>query len=113
MAAAIKLLSPWRFDRFARASIAVCAQLHRSAAVMGASVEEFNAAKEKLGALKKDPGNEVKLKVYALFKQLIRAVEKEKLHAVNDAEVERLVERWLSDECMQAIMSFFQAKSKL
>uniref|UniRef100_A0A8C1DWH4 ACB domain-containing protein n=1 Tax=Cyprinus carpio carpio TaxID=630221 RepID=A0A8C1DWH4_CYPCA len=69
MAAAIKLLSPWRFDRFARASIAVCAQLHRSAAVMGASVEEFNAAKEKLGALKKDPGNEVKLKVYALFKQ--------------------------------------------
>uniref|UniRef100_A0A8C2FFG5 ACB domain-containing protein n=1 Tax=Cyprinus carpio TaxID=7962 RepID=A0A8C2FFG5_CYPCA len=53
-----------------RASIAVCAQLHRSAAVMGASVEEFNAAKEKLGALKKDPGNEVKLKVYALFKQV-------------------------------------------
>ncbi|XP_016138205.1 enoyl-CoA delta isomerase 2, mitochondrial-like [Sinocyclocheilus grahami] len=49
----------------------------------------------------------------ALSKQLIRVVEKEKLHAVNDAEVERLVERWLSDECMQAIMSFFQAKSKL
>lgn len=49
----------------------------------------------------------------ALSKQLIRSVEKEKLHAVNDAEVERLVERWLSDECMEAIMSFFQAKSKL
>uniref|UniRef100_A0A672S5Z1 Enoyl-CoA delta isomerase 2, mitochondrial-like n=1 Tax=Sinocyclocheilus grahami TaxID=75366 RepID=A0A672S5Z1_SINGR len=49
----------------------------------------------------------------ALSKQLIRAVEKEKLYAINDAEVERLVERWLSDECMQAIMSFFQAKSKL
>ncbi|KAL0156988.1 hypothetical protein M9458_048234, partial [Cirrhinus mrigala] len=49
----------------------------------------------------------------ALSKQLIRGVEKEKLHAVNDAEVERLVERFLSDECMQAIMSFFQAKSKL
>ncbi|KAI7792384.1 enoyl-CoA delta isomerase 2, mitochondrial isoform X1 [Triplophysa rosa] len=49
----------------------------------------------------------------ALSKQVIRGVEKEKLHAVNDAEVERLVERWLSDECMQAIMSFFQSKSKL
>uniref|UniRef100_A0A672QVF4 Enoyl-CoA delta isomerase 2, mitochondrial-like n=1 Tax=Sinocyclocheilus grahami TaxID=75366 RepID=A0A672QVF4_SINGR len=70
MAAAIRLLSPWSFYRFARASKAVCAQLHSSAAVMGASVEEFNAAKEKLGALKKDPGNEVKLKVYALFKQV-------------------------------------------
>uniref|UniRef100_A0A8C1VSP8 Enoyl-CoA delta isomerase 2 n=1 Tax=Cyprinus carpio TaxID=7962 RepID=A0A8C1VSP8_CYPCA len=49
----------------------------------------------------------------ALSKQLIRGVEKEKLHAINDAEVERLMERWLSDECMQAIVSFFQAKSKL
>lgn len=49
----------------------------------------------------------------ALSKQLIRMVEKERLHAVNDQEVERLVERWLSDECMNAIMSFFQAKAKL
>lgn len=49
----------------------------------------------------------------ALSKQLIRGVEKERLHAVNDAEVERLVERWLSDECMAAIMNFFQAKAKL
>lgn len=43
----------------------------------------------------------------------MRQVEKEKLHAINDAEVERLMERWLSDECMQAIMSFFQGKAKL
>ncbi|XP_055785237.1 enoyl-CoA delta isomerase 2, mitochondrial [Salvelinus fontinalis] len=49
----------------------------------------------------------------ALSKQLIRGTEKEHLHTVNDQEVERLVERWLSDECMQAIMSFFQAKAKL
>ncbi|XP_064797984.1 enoyl-CoA delta isomerase 2, mitochondrial [Oncorhynchus masou masou] len=49
----------------------------------------------------------------ALSKQLIRGTEKERLHTVNDQEVERLVERWLSDECMQAIMSFFQAKAKL
>ncbi|XP_036377453.1 enoyl-CoA delta isomerase 2, mitochondrial [Megalops cyprinoides] len=49
----------------------------------------------------------------ALSKQLVRVVEKERLHAVNDQEVERLVERWLSDECMNAIMSFFQAKARL
>lgn len=49
----------------------------------------------------------------ALSKQLIRQMEKDTLLAVNDHEVERLVERWVSDECMQAIMSFFQAKAKL
>ncbi|MCI4374831.1 hypothetical protein PGIGA_G00010600 [Pangasianodon gigas] len=48
----------------------------------------------------------------ALSKQLVRKVEKDKLHAVNDTEVERLVECWISDECMQAIMSFFKAKAK-
>ncbi|KAJ8010244.1 hypothetical protein DPEC_G00072990 [Dallia pectoralis] len=49
----------------------------------------------------------------ALSKQLISGMEKERLYKVNDQEVERLVERWQSDECMQAIMSFFQAKAKL
>ncbi|KAK6490621.1 enoyl-CoA delta isomerase 2 [Huso huso] len=49
----------------------------------------------------------------AFSKQLVRGMEKEKLHEVNNQEVERLVERWLSDECMNAIMSFFQKKSKL
>ncbi|CAJ1081560.1 enoyl-CoA delta isomerase 2%2C mitochondrial [Xyrichtys novacula] len=49
----------------------------------------------------------------ALSKQLIRSTERERLLQVNDAEVERLVERWLSDECMNAIMTFFQAKAKL
>uniref|UniRef100_A0A672YQZ0 ACB domain-containing protein n=1 Tax=Sphaeramia orbicularis TaxID=375764 RepID=A0A672YQZ0_9TELE len=49
----------------------------------------------------------------ALSKQLIRSVEKDRLHAVNDAEVERLTERWTSDECFNAVMSFFQAKAKL
>ncbi|XP_049421781.1 enoyl-CoA delta isomerase 2, mitochondrial [Epinephelus fuscoguttatus] len=49
----------------------------------------------------------------AFSKQLIRSLEKEHLHAVNNAEVERLVERWTSDECFSAVMSFFQAKSKL
>ncbi|XP_034039611.1 enoyl-CoA delta isomerase 2, mitochondrial [Thalassophryne amazonica] len=49
----------------------------------------------------------------ALSKQLIRSLQKERLHSTNDAEVERLIERWTSDECFNAVMSFFQAKSKL
>ncbi|XP_075894082.1 enoyl-CoA delta isomerase 2 isoform X1 [Nelusetta ayraudi] len=49
----------------------------------------------------------------ALSKQLIRRVEREQLHAVNDAEVERLMERWTSDECFEAVMSFFQTRAKL
>lgn len=49
----------------------------------------------------------------AFSKQLIRSVEKERLYAVNDAEVECLIGRWMSDECFSAIMSFFQAKAKL
>ncbi|XP_058479879.1 enoyl-CoA delta isomerase 2, mitochondrial [Solea solea] len=49
----------------------------------------------------------------ALSKQLIRSEEKQRLHAVNDAEVERLMERWTSDECANAIMTFFQARAKL
>lgn len=62
----------------------------------------------KLKAYAKLPPNSL-----AFSKQLIRGVDKQNLHAVNVAEVERLKERWLSDECMQAIVNFFQAKSKL
>ncbi|KAM8823531.1 enoyl-CoA delta isomerase 2 [Spinachia spinachia] len=62
-----------------------------------------------------------RLKAYAklppnslsLSKQLIRSTEKTRLHQVNDAEVERLMERWTSDECFNAVMSFFQAKARL
>jgi acyl-CoA-binding protein len=32
--------------------------------------KEFDEAKAKLGSLKEDPGNEAKLKIYALFKQV-------------------------------------------
>ncbi|KAM9285823.1 enoyl-CoA delta isomerase 2 isoform 2-T2 [Cariama cristata] len=49
----------------------------------------------------------------AVSKQLLRSMEKEKLHAVNSKECEVLKERWLSDECLNAIVSFFQKKSKL
>ncbi|OPJ76580.1 enoyl-CoA delta isomerase 2, mitochondrial isoform A [Patagioenas fasciata monilis] len=49
----------------------------------------------------------------AVSKQLIRSIEKEKLHAVSSKECEVLKERWLSDECINAIVTFFQKKSKL
>lgn len=49
----------------------------------------------------------------ALSKQLIRRVEREQLHAVNDAEVDLLIERWTSDECFNAVMNFFQTRAKL
>lgn len=41
-------------------------------------------------------------------KKLIRDAEREMLHAVNTRECEVLVERWQSEECMNAIMKFFQ-----
>ncbi|NWU69824.1 ECI2 isomerase, partial [Pterocles burchelli] len=49
----------------------------------------------------------------AASKQLLRSIDKEKLHAVNSQECEVLKERWLSDECMNALVNFFQRKSKL
>ncbi|XP_026570816.1 enoyl-CoA delta isomerase 2, mitochondrial isoform X2 [Pseudonaja textilis] len=52
-------------------------------------------------------------KTLAISKQLIRNMEKEKLYEVNSQECECLMERWLSEECMQAVMSFMQKKSKL
>lgn len=38
----------------------------------GVTVEQFEQAKSKLSTLQTDPGNEVKLKIYALFKQVGR-----------------------------------------
>ena len=45
--------------------------LHRGA-VMGVSDADFTSAKDRVGTLSEDPGNEVKLKMYALFKQVIK-----------------------------------------
>uniref|UniRef100_A0A5F8G926 Enoyl-CoA delta isomerase 2 n=2 Tax=Monodelphis domestica TaxID=13616 RepID=A0A5F8G926_MONDO len=44
-------------------------QLHTTSMAMRVSQEDFEKAKEQVSLLKKDPGNEVKLKLYALFKQ--------------------------------------------
>ena len=44
-------------------------------------------------------------------KQLSRQFDRELLHKVNDAECERLLERWQSEDCMEAIMKFFNKNS--
>lgn len=64
---------------------------------------------------------EAKIKQYAAFpplsmsksKVLCRQNEIEKLHQVNKAECNLLIERWQSKECEQAIMAFFTRKSKM
>ncbi|XP_034365925.1 enoyl-CoA delta isomerase 2 isoform X1 [Arvicanthis niloticus] len=62
-----------------------------------------------------------RLKTYAklppnamrISKELIRKNEKEKLHAVNAEECTTLQAQWLSEECINAIMSFVSRKPKL
>lgn len=48
-----------------------------------------------------------------LSKQLIRDTFRDMLHDANEKESALLEERWLSEECMQAIMNFMARKSKL
>uniref|UniRef100_A0A8D1DX66 Enoyl-CoA delta isomerase 2 n=1 Tax=Sus scrofa TaxID=9823 RepID=A0A8D1DX66_PIG len=62
-----------------------------------------------------------RLKAYAklppnamrIAKRLMRHQEKEKLHAVNAEESRVLAERWVSDECITAIVAFLSKKAKL
>ncbi|KAI1902226.1 hypothetical protein AGOR_G00042530 [Albula goreensis] len=62
-----------------------------------------------------------RLKAYAqlprnslvLSKQLMRSHYREKLHAVNDRECEVVAGLQQSEECMNAVVSFLQSKSKL
>jgi peroxisomal 3,2-trans-enoyl-CoA isomerase len=49
----------------------------------------------------------------ALSKQLCRSAEKDKLHDVNNKECDLLAERWLSEECAQAVMAFMARKAKM
>ena len=44
-------------------------------------------------------------------KVLIRDGERDLLHKVNKEECRVLVGRWQSNECMNAIMNFFQQKT--
>ena len=43
-------------------------------------------------------------------KQLMREIHRDKLHEINNRECAVLAERWVSDECISAIMKFFQRK---
>ncbi|XP_003788331.2 enoyl-CoA delta isomerase 2, mitochondrial isoform X1 [Otolemur garnettii] len=62
-----------------------------------------------------------RLKAYAklppnamrISKEIMRSREKEKLRAINVEECNVLQERWLSDECMNAVMNFLSRKAKL
>lgn len=47
-----------------------------------------------------------------LSKELIRDSSRDLLHEANEKEAALLEERWLSEECMQAIMNFMARKSK-
>ncbi|XP_054577502.1 enoyl-CoA delta isomerase 2 isoform X2 [Eptesicus fuscus] len=62
----------------------------------------------RLKAYSKLPPNSMRIS-----KQVIRNMEKEKLHAVNAEESSVLQERWLSDECINATMNFLSRRSKL
>ena len=50
------------------------------------------------------------LKSLQKTKQLLRWVDREKLEQVNVHECDVLEERWLSEECMKAILDFMQRK---
>ncbi|XP_007452151.1 PREDICTED: enoyl-CoA delta isomerase 2, mitochondrial [Lipotes vexillifer] len=62
----------------------------------------------RLKAYSKLPPNAMRIS-----KQVIRNREKEKLHAINAEESSTLQERWLSDECVNAVLSFLSKKAKL
>ena len=50
------------------------------------------------------------LKSLQKTKQLLRWVDRDKLDRVNAYECDVLEERWLSEECMKAILDFMQRK---
>ena len=47
----------------------------------------------------------------AKSKVLVRAVEKEALHAANERECALLEQLWQGQECMEAVMGFFSKKN--
>ncbi|XP_059966768.1 enoyl-CoA delta isomerase 2 isoform X1 [Mesoplodon densirostris] len=86
----------------------------REACTQGLVTEVFpdstfqNEVRVRLEAYAKLPPNAMKIS-----KQVIRNREKEKLHAINAEESSILQERWLSDECMNAIVNFLSKKANL
>ncbi|KAL5467667.1 hypothetical protein EMCRGX_G031930 [Ephydatia muelleri] len=70
------------------------------------SQDEFKQkVKETVGELAKMPPQSLQK-----TKQLLRWVDRDKLDRVNAYECDVLEERWLSEECMKAILDFMQRK---
>ncbi|XP_065569869.1 enoyl-CoA delta isomerase 2-like isoform X2 [Artemia franciscana] len=46
-------------------------------------------------------------------KELVRSQLNDRLHKINQQECDRLVERWQSADCIEAIMNFFSSKAKI
>jgi len=55
--------------------------------------------------------SELPVKSLVYGKQLSRQFDHELLHKVNVAECDRLLERWQSQDCMEAVMKFFSRKA--
>ncbi|XP_046853987.1 enoyl-CoA delta isomerase 2-like [Xenia sp. Carnegie-2017] len=51
-------------------------------------------------------------KSLSLSKKLCRSADLKKLHDVNTKECELFAQRWLSEECAQAVMTFYNAYEK-
>ncbi|PAA82952.1 hypothetical protein BOX15_Mlig018253g5, partial [Macrostomum lignano] len=66
---------------------------------------EAGAAVEEIAALPRQT------LIYA--KQLLREPIRAELHATNERECNRLQERWISEDCFNAVAKFFSRKSKL
>ena len=64
---------------------------------------------EEIDSILKDYANTPPISLRS-SKQIIRESQKETLHKINRRECALLVERWVSDECISAIMNFFQRK---
>lgn len=64
LAVSLPVCSPLQVTRFP------ALQLHLCGPAMRASQKDFENATNQVKLLKKDPGNEVKLKLYALYKQV-------------------------------------------
>ena len=52
------------------------------------------------------------LQAFQTFKKLMREHNRRLLEEVNAKECALLKERWLHEECMQAILTFFQRRGK-
>lgn len=78
-------ISAWRSWKQLGTRLPVCSPLqvpalglHMGSPAMQASQKDFNNAVSQVKFLKEDPGNEVKLKLYALYKQVSAAGVREK-----------------------------------